>query len=340
MKRKINKQVLIIGMMLIASLLALLLIHLFDPERENQKLRAEYLEKELLQLESRIVEYQSNYIDQNEEIRLAHMLLGEKHDHLERMNQHVRKLEEDVKKLERAGTTHRKSIKAIQVKLEKAKAKLVGMYEMEINSLVSEMSSLMRENEESELEKAKMSEMLSSIQSLYEDCSKHKLIEENIPAKPSLLQKNPGFVAEQIEIQSISPKGTFSNRKNLIFLKQTQSLRLITQVGYINTDGSESKGEFGQYKLFIQFKHKRLKEVLHNKEQSSSAKKFRPEKREELSSLEVLFNYQGRNLRIQADLQLPGDPQDWPKGVYQALIYLEKEESSYELIGAKEFFVQ
>lgn len=340
MKRKINKQVLIIGMMLLASLLALLLIHLFDPDRKDDKLRAEYLEKELLQLESRIVEYQSNYIDQNEEIRLAHMLLGEKHDHLERLNQHVRKLEEDIKKLEREGKTHRRSIKAIQQKLEKAKAKLVQMYELEINTLVSEMSSLMRENEENEVEKAKMSEMLISFQTLYEDCSKAKLEEKAIVLENSQSQVAAGFAAINTEIQSISPTGSFGRREALIDLNRTKTIRIVSQITYLNADGSNAIGESGQYKLFIQFKHKRLKEVLYNESQSSSGKKIIPKNREEFSSLEVLFNYQGQDLRIQADLEIGNTSSKWPRGSYEALIYLEKEDKTYELIGARRFFMQ
>ncbi len=137
--RKLNKNRLIIGGLLLLTVIAFLLIHFFgnSSPRMTGDLNADNLTTEIMELESSIIEMELVFDQKDLELGQKERLLEEKYDEINILTQ---RLEE----LERQGKVDKAVIQQLRNQITEAKGKLLDTYKKEVDILVVDNSRLTR----------------------------------------------------------------------------------------------------------------------------------------------------------------------------------------------------
>ncbi|MEM9986127.1 MAG: hypothetical protein AAF804_13625, partial [Bacteroidota bacterium] len=131
-EQKINRNYLVIGGLALATILAMVLIRVFDPGSSSGPETSpivEELSTEILDLESSILELELVYTEKDRELDNMIEIVDQKNDRLQAMEQRI-------DELEREGKVDKSTIRRLRNSLEKAKR--IAESREKINQLVRE----------------------------------------------------------------------------------------------------------------------------------------------------------------------------------------------------------
>ncbi|MDX1905990.1 MAG: hypothetical protein SF053_03085 [Bacteroidia bacterium] len=134
---RLNRNVLIVAMLIVASLVGFLLINYFSKPATpvDEALTVDNLTQEIRDLESTITEIDLINTVQEGEIRDLKSLMDEKYEQ-------INALEQKIEQLEREGLADESTIRELREKLSNARVELLDRYKLEINQLVVDNSRL------------------------------------------------------------------------------------------------------------------------------------------------------------------------------------------------------
>ncbi|MEM8887722.1 MAG: hypothetical protein AAGD28_07025, partial [Bacteroidota bacterium] len=287
MNRKINKNFLIIGAMVLATVLAFLLISIFsknNPAVNPGVVTEAALKEEILQLESNLLELELVFSEKDDQVENFETLLDEKYVELDNMSQKVSTLEEQIERLEREGKTDKRTIRELRQRVAEARGKLVETYKAEIDLLVFDLGTLTRTQDSLKDEALKKQTAFDSLKNVYDDCqasgggmamtSPSPAIETPTPA--AVTERPPGFYANNFKITGYN-KSNGSLNRNPTFIKKGKLDHLKYEFNF------EGFGDVpkGVKILYLVFEHERSKKVLYGNQDASG----------------VRFNFNGASLR-------------------------------------------
>lgn len=137
-EQKINRNYLVIGGLALATILALVLIRVFDSNSSNEPLDdplVEELNIEIQQLESSIMELELIYTDKDEELDDMLQLVDQKNDRLVALEKKIQQLEEE-------GIVSQETIDRLKAQLDRARR--IADSQTKVNELVRAQSTLTR----------------------------------------------------------------------------------------------------------------------------------------------------------------------------------------------------
>jgi len=336
MNRKINKNFLIIGAMILATVLAFLLISVFsknNPKINPGVVTEAALKEEILQLESNLLELELVFGEKDLQVENFETLLDEKYVELDNMTNKVRQMEEKIDQLEREGKVDKATIREMREKLAEAKGKIVDNLKAEINLLVFDLGSLTRRGDSLKRES-------DSLKSAYNDCQSYaNSVASTSTAPPINTDPDPiipvantradGFYAENIKVDFLDnkDKNVKTNRPNTKDKIETIDF----------TFDFEGVGDvsLGDKRLFLVLKHKQSGQTVVREGYGDSGQPFRYKGQTLISTFRVLPKYTGRTQPLRFNFPVADALANALAGTYEVLVYWEKSPTEVQEIGKK-----
>lgn len=344
MNRKINKNFLIIGAMVLATVLAFLLISIFsknNPAVNPGVVTEAALKEEILQLESNLLELELVFSEKDDQVENFETLLDEKYVELDNMSQKVSTLEEQIERLEREGKTDKRTIRELRERLSDARGKLVETYKAEIDLLVFDLGTLTRTQDSLKDVATKKQSAFDSLKNVYDDCQATAGMAVTSPSPPietptpaSVTERPAGFYASNFRFRAVDQKGGSAMKRNSIQKKKTT--KLFVEFDFEGIDMSS-----GSRTVHIVLKPTRGDgPTIYNAGTQNSGRKFTSNGRELISTLEVQSNFQGNTMRVQGEFNAGESIKNAKGGPYTVFVYLMKSPNEAEIIGSEKTFLQ
>lgn len=342
---KLNKHFFLVGTMLLSTLFAFFIIDLFSKNQGSldDAIHTETaLKKEIIQLESRLIEFQDTYYIKDQQLELTETLLEEKYTELDVMTQKAQKLEKAIVQLEAKGTADKRSILEMKAQLADVKNNLIASYKSDISDLVVDLTYMIQHEDSLKSENELISQKLQQSQKNYQDCLNGKTVTApptGIEPDPALAQRI-GFYTENVRVLCYNKSGALVGaRRNIIDSKKIDRLN----VSFDFDAGSPPPGVnslIGIQKLYFHMHHAKAGTTIVNPAQSQSGETFMFEGKKLSSTFSAIANYQGNRLRVEAEYVIGESLQEVPKGNYLISIYRQDNQGESELIGSHTIFFQ
>ena len=344
MNRKINKNFLIIGAMVLATVLAFLLISIFsknNPAVNPGVVTEAALKEEILQLESNLLELELVFSEKDDQVENFETLLDEKYVELDNMSQKVSTLEEQIERLEREGKTDKRTIRELRERLSDARGKLVETYKAEIDLLVFDLGTLTRTQDSLKDEAIKKQTAFDSLKNVYDDCQANAGMAMTSPSPqietptPAAVTERPaGFYASNFRFRALDQKGGSAMKRSTIQKKKATKL-------FFEFDFEGIDMPSGSRTVHIVLKPTRGDgPTIYNAGTQNSGRKFTSGGREMISTLEVQSNFQGNTMRVQGEFNAGEALKNAKGGPYTVFVYLMKSSNDAEIIGSEKTFLQ
>jgi hypothetical protein len=306
-----NRNVLIIGGLAVATIIAFLLINAFsgngsaDPNAPT----AENLNREILELESNILEMEVLYAEKENEVSDIKSLLEEKYDQ-------INFLEQQLEKLASSGQADKETIERLRNQLARTKASLTDLYKQQIDVLVADnglltqaMDSLLLlvENRDSSL--SLLSADLTAYQQALKDCGGNEPPPVTVNTTPPPANRQPGFHILSVSFFNI--KDGTETKSKVVSLDELGALKIQVDIEGYQVDN-------GEYNFYLVLS-KPSGDTFYNPASNSGT--FNLNGRTARYTTKAIFNYQGRVEKI----SFPVNPDEQEKldqnGRYTANIY-------------------
>lgn len=340
MNRKINKNFLIIGAMILATVLAFLLISIFsknNPSINPGVVSEAALKKEILQLESNLLELELVFAEKDIQVDNFETLLDEKYVELDNMNKKVRSMEDKIDQLEREGKVDKATIASMREKIANAKGEIVKNLKAEINLLVFDLGTLTQRGDS-------LKEETDSLKKSIDDCQTYsnslvaaastspgRSVDTEIP-QPPVETRASGFYANNIKVGFLNAKSKAFNAR------KPKSIAKISKIEF--SFDFEGVGEVsnGDKRLFIVLRHKKGNTVV-RKGYGDSGQKFSFNGTSLTSTKQVLANYTGRTQKAFFTFDVGDALSDAPGGDYTVSVYWNKSGADVKKIGETKTFI-
>lgn len=345
MAMKLNKHVFLVGTMLLSTLFAFFIIDLFSKNQgslEDALHTETALKKEIIQLESRLIEFQDTYYIKDQQLELTETLLEQKYSELDFMTQKAQNLEKAIVQLEEKGTADRRTILEMKAQLADVKNNLIASYKSDISNLVVDLTDMIQQEDSLKSENEAIAQRLQQTQKQFQDCLNGSTT--TVPTTGVGTDQKPadriGFYTENVRVLCYNKSGALVGvRRNFVDSKKIERLN----VSFDFDAGSPPPGEnslLGIQKLYFHMQHAKADVSIVNPAQSQSGETFLFKGKKLSSTFSAIANYQGNRLRVEAEYVIGESLNDVPKGKYLISIYRQNNQGESELIGSQNIFFQ
>jgi hypothetical protein len=314
-----NRNVLIIGGLIVATIIAFLLINAFsgsgtdDPNAPT----LENFEREILQLESNILEMEVLYAEKENEVSDIKSLLEEKYDQ-------INFLEQQLEKLEASGQADKETIERLRNQLARAKANLTDLYKQQIDVLVADnglltqvMDSLLLVVQTRDSSLSMLNSDLTAYQQALKDCGGDTPAPVENRSPPPTANRQPGFRA--FDFSYFNVRGGEEIKTKTPSVDELETLKICVQIEGYQVDNQE-------YSFYLLMR-KPSGETFHNTASASGT--FSLNGSNAYFTAKSIFNYQGRTGEV-CFLISPDDREKFIPGGNNIFIY-----SDEKMIGSK-----
>ncbi|MEL6675711.1 MAG: hypothetical protein AAFR61_26120 [Bacteroidota bacterium] len=287
-----NRNLLIIGGMVGATIIAFLLINFFSGSGSSSTstVNEENLQREILDLESTLLELELVFSENQKQEQIDRQLLEQKNDQLNYITKQVDDLEQKIRILEREGRVDKETIRRLREKLAQAKGQMVEVLKKEIDIYVYENSKLVQQIDSVSDIQVRQETTIDSLQLAINDCatgstSERSPLVENTP--PPVENLEPKFVAADVTLKVLDKRGKVDGNDRITKLGQFRIEFTFSGQGPVPT---------GEVPLHIVIKDHQ-DQVLRNSEKSQGGS-FNFQGASMVSSCMIRRNYQNAPQRV------------------------------------------
>ncbi|MEM6799900.1 MAG: hypothetical protein AAF696_00775 [Bacteroidota bacterium] len=339
MNRKINKNFLIIGAMILATVLAFSMISIFSKNSSAVNpgvVNEENLKQEIIQLESNLLELELVFKEKDEQVDNFETLLDEKYVELDNMSKKVRTLEEYVNQLEREGKADKRTIRELRGRLADARTKVVEGFKKEIDILVFDLGKLTQKGDSLKRVAGKSQRDYDSLSNVLESTRNNC---ENGVASTST---SPPVITPE-NVANTRPTGLYAENFDIIFYnKKRKKIKNLNKLGIKSSIGAisflfdlEASGDIaiGDKKLYLVLKHRQTGNIIARQNYGKSGVKFSADGQSLIATREHITKYSGRTSRVNFEYEAASTVEDAVGGNYDIIVYWERNPGDVTEIG-------